>query len=68
MAPIATADLQTSNLKPDSGVYPPLDADVRIKKLWAQHVDPQSSRYAVYIGKTFVGDSDLIGEDIQIQN
>ncbi|GAB7353493.1 hypothetical protein MBLNU459_g3943t1 [Dothideomycetes sp. NU459] len=50
MAPTALADVRsekvTNTSSAESSVLPPLNADVRLKKLWAQHGDPQSARYA----------------------
>ncbi|KAL1301564.1 hypothetical protein AAFC00_005801 [Neodothiora populina] len=49
MAPIAVADLESSashieNVS-DTSVFPSENADSRLKKLWAQHGDIQSSKY-----------------------
>jgi len=47
MSPVAVADLENSSLEAPkdeySSVFPSPDADVRLKKLWAQHGDVQST-------------------------
>lgn len=48
MVPIATADLVNDNgelpsTDPGASVFPAVDADNRLKKLWSQHGDIRSS-------------------------